>query len=165
MTDIHYEQLISRRKSPMQTVYRVLVYAAIILLVLSSVLIGYLGLALALVWGIVASYLILPRFYVEYEYNLFNKNLDIDVIYQKSKRKPALQLELSSAELIAPLSSPRIMPYKTLPKLNFSEHDPDKEPYAIICSHGKSKICVLIQMRDDLYSHLKMVVPRVLYHD
>ena len=165
MSEVRYEQLISRRNRFIDHLYRVLIFTGILMLVLSSVVIGYLGLFLAVILGFVAYYLIFPRFSVEYEYTLFGKDLDIDIIYNKEKRKSKMQLDLSQAELIAPLSSQRMAAYQNNKKINFTANDSDKSPYAIVIPNKQEKVCVLIQMEDDLYSHLRMVVPRILYHD
>ncbi len=165
MSEVRYEQLIRRRNRFIDQLYRALIYASILVLVLSSVVTGYLGLFLAVILGFAAYYLIFPRFSVEYEYTLFGKDLDIDIIYNKEKRKSKMQLDLSQAELIAPLSSQRIVAYKEVKQVNYSANNPDKEPYGIIISQNQSRFCVLVEMSDSFYDHLKMTVPRVLYRD
>ncbi len=165
MTEVVYEQLIKRRNRSIDFIYRALIYASILALVFSTVIFGTIGLILAVVLGFAAYYLIFPRFSVEYEYTLINKELDIDIIYRKEKRKSGMNLDLSQAELIAPLSSPRMAYYQDCKQINYSANDSDKPPYAIVITHKQGTVCVLIQMDDTLYSHLKMVVPRVIYRD
>ncbi len=165
MTDVVCEQLIRRRNRSIDLIYRALICFAIIALVFSTVILGTIGLILAVVLGFAAYYLIFPRFSVEYEYTLINKELDIDIIYGKERRKSGMNLDLSQAELIAPLSSPRMAYYQDCKKNNFSANDPEKPPYAIVITHKQEKVCVLIQMDDTLYSHLRMAVPRVIYRD
>lgn len=165
MTDVLFELLISRRDRKIDLLYRALIIVAIILLAFSTVFIGSFGLLLAIIVGVVAYYVIFPRFSVEYEYTLFNKELDIDVIYKKETRKSAMSLDLTKAELIAPLSSPRMASYQELRKIDYSANDVANPPYAIVISHKEKKVCVLIQMNDALYSQLEMVVPRIIYKD
>lgn len=165
MSDIIYEKLVSRHKRPIDLLYRALLYAAIIILALSSYVVGYFGLLAAVVLGFAAYYLIIPRFYVEYEYTLVNKELDIDIIYRKERRKSGMQLDMSQAELVAPLSSPRMGSYQNLNRMDYSANDPATQPYAIIIPHNQTKVCVLIEMNDNLYQHLKMAIPRKLYRD
>ena len=165
MSEVRYEQLIRRRNRFIDHLYRALIYTGILVVVLSSVVIGYYGLFLAVIMGFVAYYLIFPRFSVEYEYTLFGKDLDIDIIYNKEKRKSKMQLDLSQAELIAPISSQHMAPYKEVKKVDFTANNGDKEPYGIIIAKNQSRVCVLVEMSDSLYVHLKMTVPRVLYRD
>lgn len=165
MTDVLFEKLIKRRDRSIDLLYRALVYATVIILAFSTVMIGSYGLLLAFAWGVVAYYVIFPRFSVEYEYTLFNKDLDIDIIYKMEKRKTGMSLDLSKAELIAPLSSSRMSSYQGLRKIDYSANDSANPPYAIVVTYHQKRICVLIQMDDTLYSHLEMVVPRVIYRD
>ncbi len=165
MNDIVYEQLISRRNRSIDIVFKALIYAVIIALFLTSFIIGVYGLMLTFAMGFIAYYLIFPRFYVEYEYTLINKDLDIDIIFKRESRKSGMHLDLTKVELIAPLSSSRIGAYGKLKQVNYSACDPTDSPYAIITKHKQDMICVLIQMNDDLYNHLRLAVPRNLYKD
>lgn len=165
MTDVVFEQLINRRNRSVDVLFRALIVATIIALALSSVIIGVYGLMLAAILGFVAYYLIFPRFSVEYEYTLINKDLDIDIIYKKESRKTGLHLDLTQVEMIAPLSSSHIASYHGLKQVDYSAGDPANPPYAIIISHNQKMLCVLVQMSDELYRHLKMTVPRVLHAD
>ena len=47
-------------------------------------------------------YFIFPKLNVEYEYMILNHDLQIDAIYNKSKRKHMLSFDIQSAEIIAP---------------------------------------------------------------
>ena len=53
----------------------------------------------------IAAYFIIPGTDLEYEYLFVNGELDIDKIMAKSKRKKAKTVDLTEADLIAPLDS------------------------------------------------------------
>ena len=100
MNDALYEQLVPRK----QKTSGILISILIIVL---AVAVAVLGMPLV---GFCHSYrsfdpddsllFYLPKLNVEYEYMILNHDLQIDAIYNKSKRKHMLSFDIQSAEIM-----------------------------------------------------------------
>ncbi len=105
--DVFIEQLVKRKKGLkdyLVIVGLVLAYILVIFLVLifwqytaffAPVIIIFLG------WG---AWLLIQRQNLEYEYICTNGTLDIDVIYNKSRRKRRMSIAASNMEICAPVT-------------------------------------------------------------
>lgn len=60
----------------------------------------------------VGAYFIGLRVNIEYEYTLTDKELDIDVIFSKEKRKHIITYDLSKLEIMAPVKSHELDSYR-----------------------------------------------------
>ena len=91
MNDALYEQLVSRRTKPL---YYILLGGAFLLAVLIAVLgtmfFGVFSFIAGALIALIAYYFISPQLSVEYEYTILNHDLQIDAIYNKSRRKPKM---------------------------------------------------------------------------
>lgn len=64
---------------------------AVAVAVLGMPLVGFLSFLIAVLILMIAFYFIFPKLNVEYEYMILNHDLQIDAIYNKSKRKQYAQ--------------------------------------------------------------------------
>ena len=95
MNDAFYEQLVARKSRPLDTVIRILIIAALaLILVFSMMFIGFLGVIITVVLAFLAYYFVFPKLSVEYEYTLLNHDMEVDAIYSKSKRKKLLTFDI-----------------------------------------------------------------------
>lgn len=101
MNDALYEQLVSRRTKPL---YYILLGGAFLLAVLIAVLgtmfFGVFSFIAGALIALIAYYFISPQLSVEYEYTILNHDLQIDAIYNKSRRKPKMTLDIQTAETL-----------------------------------------------------------------
>ena len=96
MNDALYEQLVSCITKPL---YYILLGGAFLLAVLIAVLgtmfFGVFSFIAGALIALIAYYFISPQLSVEYEYTILNHDLQIDAIYNKSRRKPMKRLQPS----------------------------------------------------------------------
>lgn len=101
MNDALYEQLVSCRTKPL---YYILLGGAFLLAVLIAVLgtmfFGVFSFIAGALIALIAYYFISPQLSVEYEYTILNHDLQIDAIYNKSRRKPKMTLDIQTAETL-----------------------------------------------------------------
>lgn len=164
MNDAYYELLVKKQQKSTDMIIRCLTIAAIVVLVLISPLFAFIPLILAIILGAAAYFFIFPRLSVEYEYALLNRELEIDAIYNKQKRKKMTQLDLASAELIAPATSHRLDSYKNLPTVDYSSGDPAKA-YAIVIPIDQSTKQILIDPDQKIKELLSTSLPRTFFQD
>ncbi|MCL2634845.1 MAG: hypothetical protein FWD34_10075 [Oscillospiraceae bacterium] len=100
--DVFIEQLVERKKDSRDTVLRICIILAAtslsFLIVMFAIWITYLPLVIIVGGVIWLAMFILKGLTVEYEYILTNRDLDIDKIIGKRKRKRLVSLNLINAE-------------------------------------------------------------------
>jgi len=99
--DVFKEQIVKRKPTVKDTVIRVLLIVLVILIFFASALLVQ---ALAVVITAVAAFgafYLMSFLSVEYEYIFTNGELDIDIIYNKSRRKRQLSTKVNDFEIMA----------------------------------------------------------------
>ncbi len=156
MNDAFYEQLVSRKISPLIPVLKVLlifVLAAALVLALFFLDFGPAILILALAF--LLYYFVFPMLSVEFEYTILNYDVDIDAVYSKTKRKKKLAFDLRNAELIAPADSGTLSPYRSLKTYDFTSHSHPEQVYSIVIAEGQSRILVLMEPDETTLLHFR----------
>jgi len=89
MKDVFKEQLVKRRPNIKTAMAKAGLVSAAIFLMAFIVLFEVLSMFFPLLWVFIIfiTYVLFRRFNIEYEYILTNNELDIDIIYGKSRRK------------------------------------------------------------------------------
>jgi len=93
INDVFNEQLIKKQRTPADTLKLVAIWSGAVLLSAAlSVFVPYIGVMLAVlvIWG--ATFLS-GRLNQEFEYSFTNGDLDIDVIYNRSRRKRIVTID------------------------------------------------------------------------
>ena len=155
MNDALYEQLVSRRTKPL---YYILLGGAFLLAVLIAVMgtmfFGVFSFIAGALIALIAYYFISPQLSVEYEYTILNHDLQIDAIYNKSRRKPKMTLDIQTAEIIAPKDSHRMDSYRPEKTYDFSSGRSSEKTYAIMISYKQQNACVLIDPDTRMVDHM-----------
>lgn len=135
MGDIFKEQLVAQKMSQKDKVQRIIIIVASILLGAIAFLVGgtFIGpiIIVGLFFGVA---FLLSKFKKEYEYSLTNNELDIDIIYNKERRKHLLTINLKEIEIMASIKDERHVdalkrPQKTI---NVSTGEYTKDTYALV---------------------------------
>ena len=84
---------------------------------------------------------VVPRFYVEYEYLYMSKELSVDRIFNKESRKKAGSWDLNSMVLMARQDSPELASYKDRQGglvLDFTSGEADRDVFVIVMNDQKN---------------------------
>ena len=166
MNDALYELIVARKPKPYDLPVRILVILAIVAIaILGMPFLGFLSFIVAVLAAILAYYFIFPRLNVEYEYMLLNHDLQIDVIYNREKRKKLKSFDIQTAEIIAPKGSSRLNSFKPDKVYDYSSGEPSAKVYAIIISLDQNNACVYIEPDDKMLDHMKHWMGMKLYQD
>lgn len=156
MNDALYEQLVSCRPKPYDLPVRILIILLIIaVVILGTPFIGFFAFVLAIILAMLAYYLIFPKLSIEYEYILLNHDMQIDVIYSKSKRKHKLNFDIQNAEIIAPRSSHRLDAYRPEKVYDFTSGDPSAKVYGIMIPLEQKNVCINFEPDATMIEHMK----------
>lgn len=160
MKDVYVEWLVAKKRNFAGKVLRVLSLALSIILGILALGLGkILVLILAVVMGI-ATYFLFCLTDLEYEYIYVNGELMVDRIMQKSMRKRMLNVDKSEIEIIAPMTSPKVDPYKNRQWKEFvftSGYQKDnRRIFEIYCNNG---IKVVFEPNRDMIMAMKSQMP------
>lgn len=146
MNDALYEQLVARRQKTSYFLIRILVILVMVAVIIFGFpFLGFLAVMAGLIIALLAYFLIFPRLNVEYEYTLLNHDMQIDIIYNKAKRKLKFSVDIQTAEIIAPRGSHRLDFYKPDKVSDFSSGDPAAKVYAMMIPAGQNITCIYIE--------------------
>jgi len=156
MNDALYEHLVARKPRFTDTLIRIGIIIALVLVVVIGMqfLQSFIILIVAIL-GFLAHTFIFARLNVEYEYTLLNHDIDIDAIYSKAKRKKQLSFDFQKAEIIAPKKSHRIRSYQPEKTYDFTSGLPDANIYAIMTSIEAKRVCILIEPDQGMLDFMK----------
>ena len=156
MNDALYEQLVPRKQKTSGILISILIIVlAVAVAVLGMPLVGFLSFLIAVLILMIAFYFIFPKLNVEYEYMILNHDLQIDAIYNKSKRKHMLSFDIQSAEIIAPKKSPRLNAFHPDKTYDFTSGNENADVYAVMISLDQKNSCVYIEPDRKMIEHMR----------
>lgn len=167
MDDFYIEQIVPRKPSPLMPVVKTIWIALTIALFFG----GFISRSgVLLIAGLVVAfggyYFILPNFSVEYEYLYMSRELSVDKILDKQKRKKFDSWDLTNMEIMAPLDSYRLKEYENRQTtlVNVSSGREDASRYVIIINDKKNTRLV-IEPNDELLKAISDQFPRKVFKD
>lgn len=102
---------------------------------------------------------------VEYDYCYFQGDLDVDKVFDKSSRKSYLSVNISEAEIVAPLKSDRISGFGKLKILDVSSGEKEDLRYAAVLHHNGIKTLLIIQANNKLLDAIYRTIPSKFFRD
>jgi len=142
--------------------------ACLLLTILFACLSPFIGLFMALsavATGFITYFLGL-RSELEYEYSYFDKEIDIDVIYSKQRRKHLITLDLTKLEILAPKSSYKLDEYKNrvnrISDYTSAMPENEKKVYSMIFSDGRR---IDIEPTSQLVETIARFAPRKVFRN
>ncbi len=161
MNDTYVEVMVARRKSPLVGIGRYLLYGLAVICLLLTVMAGGIFFIGAVVFAILA-YFVMPMLDIEYEYLYLDKEISIDKIMSKEKRKHAYTVDLNKMEFMAPTRSHELDSYRArnVKVYDFSSGTEDAKVYSIVYNDGTDTVLVDIEPNVEMLSAIKNVFPR-----
>jgi len=162
----HIELLVAVKPKIVNNILKIVLWVVAILSFLASLsgILGLISLLIAII-AAVAGYFIGLKCDLEYEYTLTDKEIDIDVIYSKQRRKGVTNIDLTKLEIMAPVNSYRLDGYKnrTVKTEDYSSGDEAnvKNMYAMYYD-GSRKL--IIEPDERLFKAIYNVAPHKVYN-
>lgn len=126
---------------------------------------GFLAMIIGVVIGFLG-YLLGSKSSIEYEYTFCGKEIDVDVIYNATKRKKVLTIDLNKLEAMVRVQGNKMGEYKNRQVVvkDFSSKKPEQaqDVYALFM---EGNVEYLIEPGDRLINALSYVCPRKIYKD
>ena len=162
MNDAYVEWLVAKKPNPLLPILKALCYiiAAVCLCIGMG---SWIFLIPAAGFAVVA-YMVIPMFDLEYEYTYFDKEITIDKIMAKEKRKRVRVVELGKVDVMAPNNSHELDSYRArkLPVADYSSRlaEPLNKPYTLVYNGEKGTELICIEPNDEMLKAIKTVMPR-----
>lgn len=161
----HIELLVAVKPNPLMNILKIILYIITGLGVIMTLL-GILSiypLILAIITGF-AAYFVGLRADIEYEYTLTDREIDIDVIYSKQKRKSVTTLDLTKLEVMAPANSYKLDSYKNrnCSTEDYSSRNSESKNIYVMYYDGSRR--VVIEPDEKLYKAIYNVAPHKVYN-
>lgn len=160
-----YVEILIKKKTP---AYMKLLKILLIMLTVCFVLVGLIlwpALLIGVVLG-VASYFVYMNAELEYEYLYLDKELTVDKIMAKSKRKRVEVFELEKMEIIAPIHSWHLDSYKNRNDkiFDYSSGEPGKPDTRYVFFYDGQKK-VIFEPNENLIKAMQFAAPRKVFKD
>ena len=162
MNDTYCETIIKCKmgsKALMGRMLAVIMSAVTLLICLMIVPIFGLIAAFFLVW---LDIVVFRNTDIEYEYQYVSGDLDIDVIYGKTKRKKAQRFDMRKIEVFAPVNSDKLSSYRgdNIKVMDYSSGYMDRKRYAfVITLEGGQTAKVIFEPTEKMVDAVKYVAP------
>ena len=162
MNETYYEIMVARKTSPLIKFAQILTAVLAGIFALSMFMGIIFGIVLAVAFG-VASYFLSLYSVVEYEYLYIDKELQIDRILARSKRKRMETLDLNQLEILAPLHSHEVDYYRKqdVKRGDYSSGDEanEKNKYLLVVDNKQ----VIFEPTEDMVKTIRMFAPRKVF--
>ena len=164
MGETYVECLVARKPSMVMTFLKFLLIMLTVVFVLIG-LIYIVGLIVAVVTG-VGAYFATMNANLEYEYLYVDKEISVDKVMAKSRRKKVGTFSIEQMEIFAPLGSHRLDSYrnrdaKTVDYSSGIAAQPERR-YMMVCNGGTR---VILEPNEALIKAVQNVAPRKVFTD
>lgn len=165
MSDSYVECLVKAKASGTAKFFKVLLIALTVIFAVSTLLFGMLGFLVAVILGI-GAYFVNLYSDLEYEYLYLDKEISVDKVMAKSKRKRVATYSVDRMEILAPVRSYHLDGFRNrkVKKRDYSigvELQPDLR-YAMYYEGGE---VILLSPSPEFVSAVKNVAPRKVFTD
>lgn len=166
MGDIFKEQLVKAKPTSKDNMQKVLVIVGAILIstvafIFGGAMLGPIVVVVA-VWG--ALYLS-AFFKKEYEYSLTNNELDIDVIYNKQRRKRLISIDIKQINVMAGIKDDKYAHELERGQKVIEASDGEGKPntYGIVCGHEGQTVKLLITPNEEMLNLIHRQAPNKVH--
>ncbi len=164
MSETYVECLVKKKSNPAKGFLRILT----IMLSVAFFLLGFLfapALIVGLVMAVVA-YFVYMNAELEYEYLYLDKELTVDKVMAKTKRKRVAQYDLNRMEIFAPMNSYHLDNFKnrTAKTVDYSSGEA-KQPEVRYVMYYDSGERIVLEPNQEMVKAIKNIAPRKVFTD
>ena len=163
MNDSYKELLVKRERGTQGTIMRIVCVVPTVLLAL-LMFSGNLIIFIATVALCIFDYFVFQWTDVEFEYLYLDKEITVDKVMAKTRRKRAAVLDVNKIEIMAPQNSNQLTYYKNrqvkITDLSAGHDLPDQKLYMV---YYEGNQCYMMNLDEDFAKTVKSVAPRKVY--
>lgn len=142
--DNYYEQLVTSKETPKYILARLGMIISAITAGFYLMVVNWIFMLTFAVIAIIL-YFVKRKSFVEYEYIFTNGDIDVDIIYEKIKRKTVFNFSVKDIELLAPANSDEVKNFSGTPKkvAKFYPSTSNERIYVAMVNKGGKKYKLL----------------------
>lgn len=161
----HVELLVAVRQNVALNILKIFLYVITVLCVAVALtgIIPIFPIFIAIITGFLA-YFVSLRVDIEYEYTLTDKEIDIDMVLNKQKRKHVTNIDLTKMDIMAPIESDKLADYKNIECKTEDYSSKIKESKNIFVMYYDGQRRILIEPDERLYKAIYNCAPRKVYN-
>lgn len=163
MNDSYKELLVKRERGIQGTIMRIVCVVPTVLLAL-LMFSGSLIVFIAVVALGIFDYFVFQWTDIEFEYLYLDKEITVDKVMARTRRKRAAVLDVNKIEIMAPQNSNQLTYYKNrqvkITDLSAGHDLPDQKLYMV---YYEGNQCYLMNLDEDFAKTVKSVAPRKVY--
>lgn len=163
MNDSYKELLVKRERGIQGTIMRIVCVVPTVLLAL-LMFSGSLIVFIAVVALGIFDYFVFQWTDIEFEYLYLDKEITVDKVMARTRRKRAAVLDVNKIEIMAPQNSSQLAYYKNrqvkITDLSAGHDLPDQKIYMV---YYEGNQCFLMNLDEDFAKTVKSVAPRKVY--
>ena len=161
MNETYVECLVARKKNPLTSIVKYVLYGIAIACLLMGLLGWFVLFILGIIFGLVA-YFVTPMFDLEYEYLYLSKEISIDKVMAKEKRKHVMTIDLNKATTIAPSNSHSLDSYvnREHKERDFSSGEEQAKTYTMVYEDKDGIELIKFEPNEEMLAAIKTVFPR-----
>lgn len=165
MSESYVEVLVKREKTFLSTFLRTLCIVLIVIAVLLTMLGGGLTFLLVAIGLGVVAYFLWMNTEIEYEYLYLDKELVIDKVMSRTKRKRVHTYNIERMEILAPSTSHQLDSYnhRTFKVVDYSSGSKQNTQRYIMIYDGTTK--VILESNLELAKVIRTIAPRKVFLD
>lgn len=167
MKDKYTEDIIKRERNDGNIVIvAFFVLLAVVFFALNVLHILFGGYILCLISGF-AAYYFAGKQNVEYEFAMTNENVEVDVIYNKQRRKPVVGFNLQDTKVVAPTEAARLEHERkdVAKSYYFVSGEKGRSRYSVLGEYNGIKTEIVIEPTEKILEHIKYICKNVFYED
>ena len=166
MNESYKELLVKREKGVKEALIRAACVALTVVAGLLTLMTGKITFFIIVVVLGVLDYFVFQWTDIEFEYLYLDKEISVDKIMAKTRRKKLLTIDVNKIEIMAPEKSHQLDSYRT-PQTKFPDlsagHDLPEEKLYWIYYEGSQKF--LMNLTEDFANTIKGIAPRKVFTD
>jgi len=166
MGDVFKEQIVKRKPNSKDSLKRAGIIAAVVLVFfVSMAIVGQFALPITLVAGFGAAYL-MSFLRVEYEYIFTNGEIDIDIIYNRSRRKRVFSSHVNKFEVMAHVEDTVHVGefHRAQETKDYSSGEITPNSYMFLVSYNSKYLKVIFEPNEVLLKAISSAIPRSRLH-
>lgn len=166
MNESYKELLVKKERGAKESVIRVVCIVPTVLLALLTLLTGAMYFFIAVIVLGILDYFVFQWTDVEYEYLYLDKEISVDKIMAKTRRKKIVTIDVNKIEIMAPEKSYQLDSYRNrqtkVTDLSAGHDLPDQKLYWVFYE-GNQKF--LMNLTEDFAKTVKGIAPRKVFTD
>lgn len=160
MGDFYTEQLVKKQTGMREIMLRAAMIAVGILGAALAVAIGFpFGMLLFIVAAVLV-FLMYRKVNVEYEYLFVNGELDIDMIFNRARRKRVFSMQLNELQVLAPVGSIELKHYQKAKVTDYSSGRKDAKTYGMVILERGVHQMIIFEPKESIVEGFWMLAPR-----